>query len=415
MTVTSAFIVMGYNNTRLGDVKKIAAYAREFHGAELVLCKNGISETDRSTVRHCVESDLRATEESVDAILGYLRTHAIELVGVLPFADRGVPIGALLARRLGLPGADPAGADGAFDKHVYRTREQHYPDLPEFHRTIRAREIGSVEQARAFWDEVAPQPVFLKPKGEGNSRGCTRVDQAADLDRAFSALRPYLAGGVMAEECVDGAREYSVDHVAGFSWLTEKATTSGAYRAEVQQIVPAPLAERTADRIRLSGFTAAEICGYGGSAFHNEIFLLPDGLRTAVVEPNLRPAGMRIWDLAALAFDFDPWAAWLDSARYGKPAPEFVDRRGFAGIRMLRSGTDGVLTALPDVSALPEEFPALREVVLTKAVGDRVTTLIEDNADFIGFVICASPSYQETRATLFACAEKIENSTGVEA
>ena len=413
--MTSAFIVMGYNNTRLADVKKIESYAREFHGAELVLCKNGISDVDREAVHHCVESDLLATEESVDAILDYLRTHAIDLIGVLPFSDRGVPIGALLAKRLGLPGADPAGTDGAFDKHVYRTREAQYPDLPAFHRTIRAREIGSAEQARAFWDEVAPQRVFLKPKGEGNSLGCTRVDEAADLDRAFAALSPYLAGGVMAEECVDGAREYSVDHVAGFSWLTEKATTTGAYRAEVQQIVPAPLDAQAADRIRQSGFTAAEICGYGGSAFHNEIFLLSGGLQTAVVEPNLRPAGMRIWDLAALAFDFDPWAAWLNSARTGKPAQEFVDQRGFAGIRMLRSGADGVLTELPGASALQDEFPALREVVFTKKVGDRVKTLIEDNADFIGFVICASSSYEETQAALLACAEKIENSTGVDA
>lgn len=44
ISVTNAFIVMGYNNIRLGDVKKIESYAREFHDAELILCKDGISD-----------------------------------------------------------------------------------------------------------------------------------------------------------------------------------------------------------------------------------------------------------------------------------------------------------------------------------------------------------------------------------
>ncbi|MCX5388140.1 hypothetical protein [Streptomyces sp. NBC_00083] len=413
--MTKVFAVMGYNNTRLADVKKLETYARELHGAELVLCKDGITATDRETVRHCLDNDLAATEENIDSIIAHLGSHALELVGVLPFSDHGVPAGALLASRLGLPGADPAAAACAADKHLYRAREARHDTLPGHHRTIRAREIHTADDAVAFWHEVAPRRIFLKPKGEGNSRGCTRVEDEAHIGSAFAGLSPYLAGGVMAEECVDGAREYSVDHVAGFSWLTEKTTTTGAYRAEIEQVVPAPLAPPTAGAVRRSGYAAAEICGYAGSAFHNEVFLLAGDRGTAVVEPNLRPAGMRIWDLAALAFDFDPWTAWLDHSRSGTALPAPPRQRGYAGIRMLRPRADGFLASLPQVADVHERFPGLHEVVFTKAVGDPVSTRVENNADFVGHVICAAPTHQETRALLLACTRAIEESTEVTA
>lgn len=411
--MTSAFVVMGYNNTRLGDVKRLEAYARDFHDAELVLCKGGISESDRAAVRHCIECDLLPTAENVDLIMEYLRVNSIDAIGVLPFADKGVPIGALLSVRLGRPGAEPEKAQGAADKHLYRMNEKRHQGLPSFLRHVRSREVGTLADARAFWDEVSPGRIFLKPKGEGNSRGCTRVDRLEDLDDAFAGIRPYLSGGVVAEECVDDAREYSVDHVAGFSWVTEKATTAGAYRAEIQQIVPAPLDPGIEDRIERSGFAAAEVCGYSGGAFHNEVFLLRRGQETAVVEPNLRPAGMQIWDLAALAFDFDPWSAWLNYSRYGKLVEVPVRRKGYAGIRMLRAATEGVVSSLPELSEMRNRYPGVQEIVLSRAVGDRVTTRIENNADFIGYVMCSSPSYEETQAALLACATNIESAVGV--
>ncbi|MEU3964010.1 hypothetical protein AB0F42_30140 [Streptomyces buecherae] len=411
--MAKAFIVMGYNNTRLADVKKLKSYASGIHSAELVLCKSGLSGFDREAVRHCIECDLEPTAANIDAILGYLSAHSLELLGVLPFSDKGVPIGALLADRMGLRGGDPTRVQGAADKHEYRVSEWECRDLPAFHRVIRAREVRSAEDVWDFWKTVSPSRVFLKPKGEGNSRGCRRIAQADEIDGVFEGLRPYLAGGVLAEECIDGAREYSVDHVAGFSWLTEKSTTTGAYRAEVQQIVPAPLSSEVADRIRQSGFIAAKLCGFNGNAFHNEVFLFPEGHQTAVVEPNLRPAGMRIWDLAALAFDLDPWAAWLNYSRDGKLVPESIRQRAFAGIRMLRARSEGVVTSLPDVSELQQKSLGAVEIVLTKAIGDTVTDRVENNADFIGHVIFASPSYEVTQAGLESCAEKIETAVGV--
>ncbi|WP_367043743.1 hypothetical protein [Streptomyces sp. Je 1-332] len=413
--MTNAFVVMGYNNTRLGDVKKIESYAREFHDAELILCKGGISAGDREAIRNCIECDLSPTGENVDLIVTYLKDRSLDLVGVLPFSDKGVQIGALLAERLGLPGCDPVRAAGAADKYSYRMAEAEFGGLPDSMCRVRAQEIDDAQDIRGFWDSVAPSKVFLKPRGEGNSRGCTRVDRRESIDAVFAELQPYLAGGVMAEECVDDAREYSVDHVAGFSWVTEKVTTTGAFRAEIQQIVPAPLDPAVESRVRQAGFTAAEVCGHADGAFHNEIFLFPGGEKAAVVEPNSRPAGMRIWDLAALAFDFDPWAAWLHYSREGKPAPEFTDQRGYAGIRMIPAPADGVLSSLPAVAGMEDEFPELKEVVITKKPGDVLATQAADNAGFIGYVICSSPTYEGTQRALISCASHIQNSVGVEA
>lgn len=412
--MTNAFIVMGYNNTRLGDVKKIESYAKEFHDAELILCKDGISDGDRESIRNCIECDLSPTGENVDSIVAYLKVHSLELVGVLPFSDKGVPFGALLAERLGLPGSDPVRAGSAADKYDYRMAEAEFGGLPESMRHVRAQEINDAQDIHDFWDSVVPSKVFLKPKGEGNSRGCIRLDQRESVQDAFAELHPYLAGGVMAEECIDDAREYSVDHVGGFSWVTEKATTTGPFRAEIQQIVPAPLSLEPESNIRKAGFAAAEVCGYAGSAFHNEIFLLSGGEKTAVVEPNLRPAGMRIWDLVALAFDFDPWAAWLHYSREGKSAPEFAEQRGYAGIRMISAPVEGVLSSIPPVAEMKAKFPELKEVAITKELGDVLTTQAEDNADFIGYVICSSLTYEGTQAALLACTSHVQNSVGVQ-
>ena len=57
--------------------------------------------------------------------------------------------------------------------------------------------------------------------------------------------KPYREGGIVLEELIQNAREYSWDYVAGSTWVTEKTTTEGAYRAEIQQVVPAPLTPKS--------------------------------------------------------------------------------------------------------------------------------------------------------------------------
>jgi hypothetical protein len=108
--------------------------------------------------------------------------------------------------------------------------------------------------------------------------------------------------------------------VAGSTWITEKTTTEGAYRAEIQQVVPAPLSAEVQARLMAAGQHMAALVSANNGAWHNEVFLGSDHL-TSAVETNMRPGGMHIWDLAREAFiDFDPWERWVRWAVEGRVA-----------------------------------------------------------------------------------------------
>lgn len=62
----------------------------------------------------------------------------------------------------------------------------------------------------AAWAEDIGYPIMVKPVDNQGSRGVSRVDCPADLERAFDEAVPYTAcGRVIAERCISG-REFAV-------------------------------------------------------------------------------------------------------------------------------------------------------------------------------------------------------------
>ena len=184
--------------------------------------------------------------------------------------------------------------------------------------------------------------AFIKPACEGASRGCRVIRHPSECDEAWQALKPYREGGIVLEELIQNAREYSWDYVAGSTWITEKTTTEGAYRAEIQQVVPAPLAADVQARLKAAGRHMAGLVSRDNGAWHNEVFLRANR-RTSAVETNMRPGGMHIWDLARQAFvDFDPWERWVRWAVEGQVDQPRPGARGYCGIRLLRATAGGI-------------------------------------------------------------------------
>ncbi|MFJ3368806.1 biotin carboxylase [Pseudomonas sp. NPDC086251] len=411
MNTTSCVVVVGYNGNRVHDIQKLRDLCRKLYNARLILLVEKIQADDDQVADHVCSTSLAPEDvaSSLELVAGCLNADSWKLIGVLPFSDRGVLLGAALATHYGLPGITPSEARAGLDKQIFRKLEAAAKTSPDDYRPVFSARIESVAELRKKVVELGGK-AFIKPACEGASRGCRVIHHPSECDEVWQALKPYREGGIVLEELIQNAREYSWDYVAGSTWVTEKTTTEGAYRAEIQQIVPAPLAADAQVRLAAAGRHMSGLVSLDNGAYHNEIFLRRDGL-TSAVETNMRPGGMHIWDLARLAFvDFDPWERWVRWAVEGTTDAHDPVARGYCGIRLLRAPAGGLLRYVPDIESLAQELNIeLVEAVYAKRLSDSVTALVQDNTSFIGHIVLFSEDYAQLSDNLLRLAEAIES------
>lgn len=379
--------VFGYNNTRSYDVAKIRTIVRNRIGAEVVLVKEGVDSADRDLAPYCL--DHPPQDPGIAEVLRrYLTTERLELVGCLPFSDKGVIGAAHVSREFGLFGDDVESASAMLDKGSFRFMEKDLVLPASLYKKPDYRVANTRAEVESFF--LSHGPFFLKPTSEGNSRGCMKIESMEDLECWFLENPGVIFRGAICEELLSLSNEFSFDGVAGKYWITQKFTTSGAYRAEYQHIVPAPLPPERYDATNELLGNVITSLGSRGGAFHHEFFLLPDG-RAASVEPNRRPAGMWIWDLAGWAFEeFDPWMVWIERCAGREVAPGRLIARRHAGVRGVISRASGIVEEVRTADIETElsrrfgnnEF----RLSVLKSRGDVVRSEPRDNSDFLAFV-----------------------------
>lgn len=415
MNTTSCVVVVGYNGSRVHDIQKLRDLCKSLYNARLILLVEQIQPHDDQVADHVcstsfAEKDVAA---SLELVVGCLNADRWKLIGVLPFSDRGVLLGAALASHFGLPGITRAEARAGLDKQVFRHLEATAESSPEEYRRVFSERVESLAQLRERVVELGGK-AFIKPACEGASRGCRVIQHPSECDEVWQALKPYREGGIVLEELIQDAREYSWDCVAGSTWVTEKTTTEGAYRAEIQQVVPAPLADDVQQRLTAAGQHMADLVSENNGAWHNEIFHRADQL-TSAVETNMRPGGMHIWDLAKRAFvDFNPWERWVRWAVEGRIEHHEPVARGYCGIRLLRAPAGGILRSTPDVEALARTLNIeVVEATFAKRIGDSVSALVKDNFSFIGHIVLFNEHYGQLSNDLLRLAEAVESRVGI--
>lgn len=411
MNTTSCVVVVGYNGNRVHDIQKLRDRCKTLYNARLILVVDRIQAHDDQVADHVCSASLAPENvvESLEWVAGCLSADRWKLIGVLPFSDRGVLLGAALATHFGLPGITPAEARAGLDKQVFRQLEARCANAPQHYRPVFSVRVESLGELRQRVVELGGK-AFIKPACEGASRGCRVIHHPSECDEAWLALKPYREGGIVLEELVQHAREYSWDCVAGSTWVTEKTTTEGAYRAEIQQIVPAPLSADVQARLAAAGQHMSALVSLDNGAYHNEVFLRGDGL-TSAVETNMRPGGMHIWDLARLAFiDFDPWERWIRWAVEGRSEQQVPVARGYCGIRLLRAPAGGLLRSAPDIESLARNLGIeLVEAVYSRRIGDSVSAEVKDNMSFIGHIVLFNEHYAQLSDDLLRLAEAVES------
>jgi len=408
--LTKAIAVFGYNNTRIDDVKQIREIALRCWNAQVLLIKEGISPIDRDVTPYCL--DHKPEDPYITPTLkSYLNAHDLELIGCLPFSDKGVIGAAHVSKAFNLFGDDTDTAEAMLHKGLFRQLEAQIElDETAYKKPFYKIVFSAEELEGTFRDKGT---YFIKPLTEGNSRGCMTIDSAEAIQTWLSEND--IEKGAICEELLARDNEYTFDGVDGSYWIGEKFTTKGPYRAEYQHIMPAPLGASQRQQVHQTLEPLLQKLGSNGGAFHHEFFILEDG-RIASVEPNRRPAGMWWWDVAAKTFkDFTSWQRWVDLCVSGRHKPQALEAKRFGGIRGVISRTDGRLTSVNRraiETELKQHFGAsCFRFAFTKEHGAQVTSTPRDNSGFIACLAMWDPSYQQLLKNLSLAEEIILSNT----
>lgn len=338
-------LIIDYNLSRVSDVAHIAAYARARYGAKIVLVRANPSERDAQLCEYLIDLDPLA-DDFVEQALRYLKPWREQLRAGMVFSDNAVHSGAALLERLALPVDSAALAANAYSKRDYRVSEARVRDLFESQGVMvpDCVEVDCVEDLREFAGRH-PDGFVVKPSCEGNNRGVVVVKRGDSLEAAFAAVEPYLSRGAICETFIPFSREFSFDGVGATEFVTEKVSAHGRYPVEVAQILPAQISGAERATLTRSGRLANVLVGQLRGPFHNEIKLDDAGREAAIVEPNRRPAGMKIWTIAEEVYGIDFYALWVDAAFGVVREPRLAPVGKQAATVMLGVPSDG--TCLP--------------------------------------------------------------------
>lgn len=137
--MTPCFVIVGYNNVRIYDVAKLRQLAHGRFDCQLVLVVERASLQDWQAADLVIQAEL-GQSPALARVCETLADAAMSPVGILPFSDRGVPLGAMLAQHYRLPGARPEAALAGLDKGRFRAMEAEVP-APDHYLPLTARAI----------------------------------------------------------------------------------------------------------------------------------------------------------------------------------------------------------------------------------------------------------------------------------
>ncbi|MFB8773441.1 ATP-grasp domain-containing protein [Streptomyces broussonetiae] len=318
--------------------------------------------------------------------------------GLTSFSDYHTVLAAQAARRLGLPGPDPAAVETANVKDRLRVA---LGDVPY---NIPHQLVGSRDQL----DEAARRlgfPMIAKPPAEAISYGVRRVDDMAQLKEAWeelSGIRHSLrgqprSGDVLLETYVEGV-EVSVEtmtvnghtHVFG---VTSKDLFGDPAYIECGHTFPVPLPDDERDALYTVVRETLAAIGYDHGPCHTEVRRTETGWR--VIEANPRTPSscmtMLVTDVTGRSPILDAWLLAIGEV----PPIEPVVHNGGAAVRMIYPTRRGTLKRVDGVEAAAA-VPGV-QVLLHVEKGDQLLQRM-DNSSCVGFTYCNGPDRLEAQA-----------------
>lgn len=336
-------LIIDYNLSRYDDVMHISRYAKSQYNLETILVRHQPNENDLKITKHIINQNPRA-DDFVSQVLNDLGEYQGSILSALTFSDDAVYKGAKIIESIGLKTDSSNLALHAFSKISYRDFESKNAAWlkPQGLWIPESKTVSSFEEVEAF---AKKHPNFvIKPAIEGNNRGVIKVTSDMDLVSVFSEVRHYVYDGLICEELISFPNEASFDGIGDFSFVTKKISLSSSkYPVEMGQIVYGNQLSSEVQLIKNAGRLGNLLVGQKRGPFHNEVKYDAERSLAAIVEPNRRPAGMKIWDLAARVFGFNLYEFWVDSLMLRDASRVIQKNDKAAAIFQLRAPVSGYL------------------------------------------------------------------------
>jgi len=346
-------LIIDYNLSRFDDVKEMTSYAYSKYGLKTILVRPNPTIIDKSIAYQVIDLDPRNENFIEDAMIA-LQDFSTEIKSGFVFSDNAVINGAILLKKLGLDTDSPSLAEAAFSKIKYRKLEsQCRPFLDNTNFTIPHSQIIHTQDELIDFLNDHPDGIVLKPACEGNNRGVVVLKKGDNLSGVLDSVKSYIKDGLIAEEFISFEEEYSFDGLAHLNFITKKLSVHGKYPVEYGQMILGNLSTDKVELITRAGLIANLIVGQQSGPFHNEIKISATMKKSVVIEPNRRPAGMKIWSLAEKVFKLNFYHLWLDRMIQQVLPARLPDPSGNAAIRMLGAPFDGVVNIPENIQCNP--------------------------------------------------------------
>ncbi|WP_030789949.1 ATP-grasp domain-containing protein [Streptomyces sp. NRRL S-920] len=332
------------------------------------------------------------SDECLDPVLA---AHAQRpFTAVVPGNEYAVAPTALIAERLGLPGAGTKAANTLSDKLSLR-RVTTAAGMPG----PRFEEVRSLEDVTAFVARASGRAV-LKPSNRQASLGVTLIDSADEVAYAWKELvsaeeprqvadRPWKHR-YLVEERLTGP-EYSVEALASegeliFFNITQKTVAPGPHPVETGHLVPAPIPAPVREALLDSMRRLVDAVGYRTGILHAE-WIVQDG-QPMVIECAGRAPGDSISELISQAYGFNfVGAAWKLLAGDAPEPPSQALQE--AAIAFLTSAP-GIVTSVTGTDEA-RAVPGVVQVCLSVREGDAIPSLRNSWLGRQGYVLAVAP------------------------
>jgi len=326
--------------------------------------------------------------------------------GVLTTCDYYLHAAAVAARRLGLPGPDPAVMARAVHKHRVRASLD-AAGLPNPRWATAATWPEAQQAARALGYPLVAKPVDLNA---GTS--VRRVDGEAHVKDSFRDVRARerntrgqpLQRLLLLEELLTGTEvsveAVTVDGRTTVVGITDKSVAGPPAFVESGHMFPAALPADVAAEVEAFVVEVLATVGLRHGLSHAEVMVTPAGPR--LVELNPRQGGGYIFDLVHLVTGTHPLRLLVDLAlgddpcvgTAACPAPGAAVPGGSAAVVFVMAPREGTVVAADGLAAVASDPQVVRSVLPLPAAAGRPV----DNEAYLGHVVTVDPGGAGARA-----------------
>ena len=288
-----------------------------------------------------------------------------------------------VAEALGLPGNTVQATAKSTNKHLMRLAFEANGDPSPA--SILVDDTTNLSRLRLSY------PVIVKPTDRSGSRGIIKLNDSSGLSEAVrSAMEQGFEKKALIEEYAQG-QEYSVEYISyqgkhHFLAMTKKFTTGAPHFIETGHLEPAPVDEKTLERVKAIVTHALDSLELTNGASHSELKIAEDGT-IRIIEIGGRMGGDCIGsNLVWLSTGVDFVNAVIDVALGIRPVIE-KQAGGAAAVRFIFSQKD-----VEVLNILKKTHP---QWLVEENIHDITSAKVTDSSARFGYFILKASSAEE--------------------